>query len=135
MALLTRLTIEDFEKLPEAIALNRELVDGELVDASGNSGNHNALRDWLGALLLPYVHQNKLGRVLAEQEFDFQGNAHGPDLSFRSLDIFDRNAGSLRILRPPAHHSRRRWRLSLRHHPRLLHPHWRSAGPPLIVTI
>jgi Uma2 family endonuclease len=82
MALLTRLTIEDFEKLPQATVKNRELVDGELVDVSGNTGNHNALRDLIISMLLPFIKEHKLGRGLSEQEFDFQGNAHGPDWSF-----------------------------------------------------
>jgi Uma2 family endonuclease len=82
MALLTRLTIEDYEKLPDALALNRELVDGELVEVSGNTGNHNALRDLIISMLLPLVNELKLGKVLSEQEFDFQGNVHGPDVSF-----------------------------------------------------
>jgi Uma2 family endonuclease len=57
-----KLTIEDFEKLPPALAYNHELVDGELVD----------------------VRERRLGTVLAEQEYDFGGNAHGPDISFFS---------------------------------------------------
>jgi len=76
------LTIEDFEKLPDALARNHELVDGELVDVSGNTAEHKTLRDLLIALLLDYVKRNKLGRVIAEQEYDFAGNAHGPDVSF-----------------------------------------------------
>jgi Uma2 family endonuclease len=82
MAVVTGLTIEDFEKLPAALARNHELVDGELVDVSGNTVDHNRLRDLLIALLLPHVGQNKLGLVIGEQEFDFDGNAHGPDVSF-----------------------------------------------------
>jgi hypothetical protein len=42
------MTIEDFEKLPDELAINHELVDGKLVEVSGNSGNQNAPRDWLG---------------------------------------------------------------------------------------
>jgi Uma2 family endonuclease len=99
MALLTRLTIDDLEKLPDAIAVNRELIDGELVDVSGNTGNHNTLREWLTALLLLHVDQNKLGRVLAEQEFDFQGNAHGPDVSFFGPDKAGLYDGKLRVQR------------------------------------
>jgi Uma2 family endonuclease len=76
------LTIEDFEKLPDALARNHELVDGELVDVSGNTSEHNSLRDLLITLLLDYVKRNKLGRVISEQEYDFGGNAHGPDVSF-----------------------------------------------------
>ena len=99
MALLTRLTIEDFEKLPDAAVENRELVDGELVDVSGNTGNHNGLRDWLVALLLLHVDKNKLGLVRAEQEFDFQGNAHGPDVSFFGGDKTGMYDGKLRVQR------------------------------------
>lgn len=82
MPLVSPLTIDDFEKLPDALALNHELVDGELVDVSGNTADHNALRDLLLAMLLFHVREHKLGRVLAEQEFDFAGNAHGPDVSY-----------------------------------------------------
>jgi Uma2 family endonuclease len=85
MAAVAGLTIEDFEKLPDALARNHELVDGELVDVSGNTGDHNGLRDLLIAMLLPFVKQKKLGTVISEQEYDFDGNAHGPDVSFFRL--------------------------------------------------
>ena len=45
------LTIDDFELLPGDIAKNRELVDGELVDVSGNTPIHNWLRDYFIAIL------------------------------------------------------------------------------------
>jgi len=48
MASVTGLTIDDIEKLPDALALNHELV-------------------------------------LAEQEYDFQGDAHGPDVSYLAV--------------------------------------------------
>jgi Uma2 family endonuclease len=82
MALVERLTIEDFEQLPDALALNHELVDGKLVDVSGNKPYHNSLRDLLVILLGPHVMDRKLGKIISEQEFDFDGNAHGPDVSF-----------------------------------------------------
>src|ERR1700733_3272948 len=82
MPLVSPLTIDDFEKLPDALALNHELVDGELVDVSGNTPNHNRLRDYLLLLLCQHVKKNGLGEVLLEQEYNFGGNAHGPDLSF-----------------------------------------------------
>src|SRR5215469_10267045 len=81
MAIVTGLTIEEFEQLPDALAHNHELVKGEFVDVSGNIGNHNSLRDVLVELMRPYVRENKLGRVLSEQEYDFDGDA-GPDISF-----------------------------------------------------
>jgi Uma2 family endonuclease len=82
VAIITGITIEEFERLPEALAYNHELVNGELVDVSGNTGSHNSLRDLLIALLIPHVTGRKLGRVISEQEFDFGGNVHGPDVSF-----------------------------------------------------
>ncbi len=84
MAAVAGLTIEDFEKLPDALARNHELVDGELVDVSGNTLSHNRLRDCLIQLLGAAVKRRKLGEVIAEQEYDFDGNAHGPDVSFVS---------------------------------------------------
>jgi Uma2 family endonuclease len=86
MAVLTELTIEDFEQLPDALAYNHELVDGELVDVSGNTRGHIRLRDFLLAKLLLHVEERNLGEVVAEQEYDFNGNAHGPDISFVSRD-------------------------------------------------
>lgn len=76
------LTIDDFEQLPDALALNHELVDGELVDVSGNTGKHIVLQDLLILFLLGHVRANKLGSVLSEQEYEFEDNAHGPDVTF-----------------------------------------------------
>jgi len=41
VAITTGITIEEFERLPDALAKNRELVNGELVDVSGNTPAHN----------------------------------------------------------------------------------------------
>jgi len=76
MQLVSPLTIDDFEKLPDALALNHELEDGELVDVSGNTLIHNRLRDAFISLLRDYVKKNGLGEIVSEQEFDFGGNAY-----------------------------------------------------------
>jgi Uma2 family endonuclease len=78
---VSHLTIDDFENLPDELVYYHELVDGELVDVSGNTPIHNSLRDLLIAMLLFYVKEHKLGRVLTEQEYAFGENAHGPDLT------------------------------------------------------
>ena len=83
MATSTCLTIEDFEKLPDEAVKNRELVDGELVDVSGNNLGHIRLRDSLVRLLAQVVEDKKLGEIISEQEYDFGGNAHGPDVELR----------------------------------------------------
>jgi Uma2 family endonuclease len=86
VAATTRLTIEDFERLPAELAHNHELVDGELVDVSGNMPAHNFLRDLLVVLLGPHVGERKLGKIISEQEFKFGDNAHGPDVSLIGSD-------------------------------------------------
>ena len=78
----TRLTIDDFERLPDEEARGHELVDGELVDVSGNNPEHNLLRDFLLELLRPIVRKQKLGVMIGEQEYDFNGDVHAPDVTF-----------------------------------------------------
>ena len=99
MSVQTELTIEDFEQLPQALAHNHELVNGELVDVSGNTRGHIRLRDFLLTKLLPHVEEQRLGEVMAEQEFDFAGNAHGPDISFVSRGKVPALATNLRVQR------------------------------------
>jgi Uma2 family endonuclease len=99
MQLVGPITIDDFERLPDELAYYHELVDGKLVDVSGNTGDHNALRDLLIAMLLPYVKEHKLGRVVSEQEYDFDGNAHGPDVTFFGPDKAKLCEGKLRVQR------------------------------------
>ena len=99
MAIISGLTIDDYEKLPDTLALNHELVDGELVDVSGNTVQHNYFRDVLVAILLPFVEARKLGKVIAEQEFEFGDNAHGPDVSFVASGNMHLIERSLRVQR------------------------------------
>jgi Uma2 family endonuclease len=82
MAVETGLTIEDFEKLPDALAHYHELVDGELIDVSGNTPEHILVRDYLLATLLLHLEKHGLGKILAEQEYAFGEDAHGPDITF-----------------------------------------------------
>jgi Uma2 family endonuclease len=93
VAFSTGITIEDFERLPDALARYHELIDGELVDVSGNTPFHNLLRDLLVVLLTPPVAEQNVGKIIAEQEYDFDGNAHGPDVSLigaAKLPLLDR---------------------------------------------
>src|SRR5260370_14719868 len=99
MASAPGITIEEFEKLPAALALNHELVDGELVDVSGNTADHNSLRDYLIELLRGFVRERHLGKIISEQEFDFGGNAHGPDVAFIGSEKLTLIDGSRRVQR------------------------------------
>jgi hypothetical protein len=80
------MTIEEFESLPDELALNHELVDGKLVDLGGNILAHHRLRDQLVLLTGFYVEQESLGVMISEQDFDFNGDVYGPDLSFIGID-------------------------------------------------
>jgi Uma2 family endonuclease len=93
------LTIDDFEQLPDELALNHELEDGKLVEVSGNTLIHNRLRDCLISLLREHVKKNGLGEVVSEQEFDFGGNAHGPDVAFYGPDKLRLCKGEKRVQR------------------------------------
>jgi len=89
----TRLTIDDFERLPDELAENHELVDGELVAVSSDNLEHNLIRDLIGRELALFVGPRGLGIAVTEQEYDFGGNAHGPDASFfgtAKLPLVDR---------------------------------------------
>src|SRR5689334_11193847 len=92
MATASGLTIDEFERLPLALVKNKELVNGELVDVSGNKGKHNRLRDRLIALLLDLVEGQKHGMVVSEQEFEFEDNAHAPDVAVIAASKVDRFA-------------------------------------------
>ncbi len=82
MAATARLTIDDFERLPQEQAENHELVDGELVEVPGNTAYHNLTKILVIGLLYPAILEWRLGTLLTGQDYDFDGNAHGPDVSF-----------------------------------------------------
>jgi Uma2 family endonuclease len=55
-------TLERLDRLPDDE--NRyELVDGELLVTPPPSDVHEAIADWFGALLGPFVRENRLGSV------------------------------------------------------------------------
>src|SRR5579875_209368 len=59
----TRLTIEDFERLPLEQVKDHELVDGEPVDVSGNTLEHNSSQVFLSSEMWLFVR--------ARQRFPF----------------------------------------------------------------
>ncbi|MDX2180876.1 MAG: Uma2 family endonuclease [Bryobacteraceae bacterium] len=81
---VARLTIDDFELLSDEEAENKELVDGELVEVPGNVPEHNLMRDGIITVARPVIKRNGVGVIISEQEFDFGGDAHAPDIAFIS---------------------------------------------------
>lgn len=82
MAIVTRLTIDDYERLPDDQVVGYELIDGELVAASGKYADELSIRGLLFVLLYPFVRERRLGTVVSGQAYDFSGDALGPDVSF-----------------------------------------------------
>jgi Uma2 family endonuclease len=80
MSAVSPLTIEDFGRLPAELA-------------------HQLLRDELITMLLPYVTKHELGRIICGQDYDFGGNALGPDLSFFGREKLRLCEGKLRVQR------------------------------------
>jgi Uma2 family endonuclease len=91
------MTIEEFEKLPDELAHNHELVDGKLIDLGGNIGNHHRLRDEMLLATSSHVEREHLGLMISEQDFDFDGDVLGPDLSFIGIDKLPLCRGNLRV--------------------------------------
>jgi Uma2 family endonuclease len=91
------MTIEEFEKLPDELAINHEFVDGKLIDLGGNIGDHHRLRDIIVALTCFHVEREKLGIMISEQDFDFNGDVLGPDVSFIGIDKLHLCRGNLRV--------------------------------------
>ncbi len=82
MPLSDGLTIDEYERLPDVLACNHELIDGELVEEPGNTLRDNLLRGLLVTLLSPYVREHRLGIVISGQAYDIDGNAYGPRCQF-----------------------------------------------------
>jgi Uma2 family endonuclease len=76
------MTIDQFELLTDDEVYYRELVDGELVDVSGNLPPHHMTRDRLISSLLTWLDSGGTGTALSEQDYDFLGNVHGPDVTY-----------------------------------------------------
>lgn len=91
------MTIEEFERLPDEFALNHELVDGKLIDLGGNILAHYRLRDQLLLITSLHVERENLGLMISEQDFDFDGDVFGPDLSFIGIDKLRLCRGNKRV--------------------------------------
>ncbi|MBC7925493.1 MAG: Uma2 family endonuclease [Bryobacteraceae bacterium] len=77
-----KLTVEDYERLPQDQVHNQELIDGELVEVSGNTAAHIRVSYDLSLRLGNFIRAGNLGEVAVEMEFDFGGNVYAPDISF-----------------------------------------------------
>lgn len=65
----TRLTYDEFLKLPEQEGTHYELDEGELVMEPSPTFLHNRIRDRIARTLFEFVEAQRLGEVIVEMDF------------------------------------------------------------------
>jgi Uma2 family endonuclease len=79
----TRLTFEEFQKLPEREGTIYELDEGELLMEPSPAIRHNLVRQRIAMKLMEFVDFNQLGIVLEEMDFRLSSNTvRNPDVAF-----------------------------------------------------
>ena len=83
MGTITRLTFEEFQKLPEREGTIYELDEGELLMEPSPAIRHNLVRQRIALKLMQFVDSNQLGIVLEEMDFRLSSNTvRNPDVAF-----------------------------------------------------
>ena len=97
MGTTTKLTFEEFQKLPEQEGRTYELDEGELLMEPSPTFLHNRIRDRIARRLTEFVETHQLGEITVETDFRL-----GPD-TVRNPDVaFVTNEHLRRIdVRPP----------------------------------
>jgi Uma2 family endonuclease len=87
MSTTTRLTFEEFEKLPEQEGAHYELDEGELLMEPSPTYFHNVVRGRVAQRLAEFVDAHKLGHVIEEMDFRLSPDTvRNPDVAFVTLD-------------------------------------------------
>jgi Uma2 family endonuclease len=87
MSTTTRLTFEEFEKLPEQEGTGYELDEGELLMEPSPTFLHNRIRDRLARRLYEFVEAHQLGEVIMEMDFRLAADTvRNPDVAFVTKD-------------------------------------------------
>lgn len=93
MGATTRLTLEDFLKIPEREGITYELDEGELVMEPSPVLRHNVIRQRIATELRQFVESRNLGIVVEEMDFRLgPDTVRNPDAAFvtaehlRSID-------------------------------------------------
>jgi Uma2 family endonuclease len=87
MSTTTRLTFEEFEKLPEQEGVHYELDEGELLMEPSPTFFHNAVRARIAQRLRDFVDVHQLGYVIEEMGFRLSPDTvRNPDVAFVTTD-------------------------------------------------
>src|SRR5215472_16579458 len=87
MSTTTRLTFDEFQKLPEQEGTRYELDEGELVIEPSPTFLHNRIRDRIAIRLSEFVKTHRIGEVIVEMDFRLAENTvRNPDVAFVTID-------------------------------------------------
>jgi Uma2 family endonuclease len=87
MGAITKLSFEDFQKLPEREGIRYELDEGELLMEPSPTFLHNRIRDRIARRLNDFVEAHKLGEVIVEMDFRLGPSiVRNPDVAFVTAD-------------------------------------------------
>jgi Uma2 family endonuclease len=85
MSTATLMTVEQFEQLPQEEGVQYELKDGQLLRMANAKFGHEQTKSEILSRLVPYVVQQRLGRVYAETAFELSpSRVCAPDVAFLS---------------------------------------------------
>jgi Uma2 family endonuclease len=87
MSSTTKLTFEEFEKLPEQEGAHYELDEGEVLMEPSPSYFHNVVRYRIAQRLAEFVDAHQLGHVIEEMDFRLSPDTvRNPDVAFVTLE-------------------------------------------------
>jgi Uma2 family endonuclease len=87
MGTTTKLTFEDYEKLPEREGTIYELDEGELLMEPSPALRHNLVRQRIAMRLIDFVESRDLGVVVEEMDFRLgPDTVRNPDVAFITSD-------------------------------------------------
>lgn len=91
MGTTTKLTFEEFEKLPEQESIHYELNEGILVMLPSPTFWHNRIRDQVSRRLTEFVKAYRLGEVTVETDFRLADDTvYAPDVAFVTAEHLKR---------------------------------------------
>ncbi len=91
MGTTTKLTFEDYEKLPEREGPPYELDEGELLMEASPALRHNLIRQRIAMKLMEFVDSRNLGAVAEETDFRLgPDTVRNPDIAFIASDHLEK---------------------------------------------
>jgi Uma2 family endonuclease len=87
MGTITRITFDEFLRLPEGSGEHYELSEGELIMEASPTLRHNRIRDRIARRLHDFVSAHKLGLIISEMDFRLSPNTvRNPDVAYLTTE-------------------------------------------------